>query len=323
MSLRTIIPLYFVALFGIISLPAQATTVFVDGTGADGNNYLFTYSGGTLVNQSGPATMGTPGQIAIGPNGNLYIPDQDPFNGPGIDEFNGQTGQYMGQYLASSFSNGLTAPVGAVWGPDGKLYIADQGSGGQSYIDSFDGSTLTPVIAVPNALDDPVGMTFGPDGKLYIADGQSVVYQWDGSNLTQFTPTGVEGGGAISGLAFGPDGNLYVTGVINGDVLEFNGSTGAFIGDYGNTSSVLVQPIDLTFASDGSLYVTDGLGVEVFDSSGDFVSQLVQADSDPGDLSNPMFLAFATPEPSASLMVAAGLFALLLFRRKLSGAILR
>jgi len=192
----------------------------------------------------------------------------------------------------------------------------DQGSGGNSYLAVYDGTTLTQLTPLPNALDSSSGIAFGPNGDVYIADGSGQVYQWDGTNLTAFTAPGIEHGQTITDLAFGPGGNLYVTGTGLGDILVYNGTTGTFIGDYGNTAAVLGQPIGLAFGPDGSLYVADSKGIEQFDPSGDFVQTLIAADSNPGDLSNAQFLAFAVPEPGASLMCAFGLLALLFFRAR-------
>jgi sugar lactone lactonase YvrE len=298
-------------------LGASSTFVYVDGAGNSGDDYLFTYSGGTLLNTAGspsPADL-TAGQIAVSPNGNLYIVASSASGGFGIDEFN-SAGQYVGQYMAPT--NSLVNPVGLAWGPDGNLYIADESTGA---VYSFDGTNLNQVIAA-GPLSDPVGLTFGPNGDLYIANvGSSTVYQWDGTNLTQFTPVGVESGEAINDLVFGPDGNLYVTGTGNGDILEFNGTTGSFIGDYGNSaSSPIDQPTGLAFAPDGSLYVADAGGVEVFDPSGNFVDQLIMDSSSPGPMDTSEFLTVdsVTPEPATYGMVMIGIAGLGIFRLRLS-----
>ena len=295
--------------------PVRAGSIlFVGGNTGDANDHLFTYNGSTLANTSerpGNA-MGNPGQITIGLDGNVYIADQDPFNGPGVDIFNGATGQFVGQYIASSFANGLSfSPTGLAWGPDGKLYIGDAGS---DTVSSFDGTSVSPVITSIAGLSAPEGMAFGPGGFLYIANANSgVISRWDGSTLIASFTSVVDSGGGFSDVAIGIDGNLYVTDTTNGVIQVFRSSDGSYIGHFGNTGSVLVQPIGLAFAPGGDLYVTDAEGIQVFDGSGDFVNQLVQFDSNPGDQNSGQFLAFATsavPEPSAFVMSALGLVGL-------------
>ena len=49
-------------------------------------------------------------------------------------------------------------------------------------------------------------------------------------------------------MAFGPDGNLYATGFNNNEVLEYDGTTGAFIKDFvSGDSAGLSTPTFLVF----------------------------------------------------------------------------
>ena len=60
-----------------------------------------------------------------------------------------------------------------------------------------------------------------------------------------------------AGLAFGPDGNLYVASASTSQVLEYNGSTGAYPPGLSSAGSGgLSHPRGLTFGPDGSLYVS-------------------------------------------------------------------
>ena len=305
--------LFFVLLCAGSIQPMRAgSLLFVDGSGSNqvGNNdFLFTYNGSTLVNTSTNSPfMGNPGQIAVGADGNLYIPEQDIGNGSGIDIFSGTNGQFIGQYLASSFSNGLSfAPTGLAWGPDGKLYIGDSSG---DFVSSYDGTTVSQAIGPNAGLFAPEGMTFGPGGFLYVANANSgVISRWDGTTLISSFTSVVDHGGAFFDVTVGIDGNLYVTDTTNSVVQVFRASDGTYLGHFGNTGTVLVQPTGLAFAPNGDLYVTDANGVQVFNNTGNFVNQLIQFDSNPGDQSMGQFLALSStvPEPSAFLLSVLGL----------------
>src|SRR5581483_8499792 len=93
--------------------------------------------------------------------------------------------------------------------------------------------------------------------------------------------------GFPSGIAIGPDGNVYVADMSNGVVDRFNGSTGAFIGDFVAPNTGVTQPSGIAFGADGNLYVADyGSGgqsyIDVFNgTTGAFMQQLVAPGAGP------------------------------------------
>ena len=51
-----------------------------------------------------------------------------------------------------------------------------------------------------------------------------------GARLADFVTAGSGGLDRPFGFAFGPDGNLYVSSLGTGQILRYDGSTGAFLG---------------------------------------------------------------------------------------------
>jgi hypothetical protein len=81
------------------------------------------------------------------------------------------------------------------------------------------------------------GVAVMPDGRLLVADfGGDRVWRFDTSSPQQFAPNlgSFLGGGAYTldgprDIVYGPNGNLFVVGGLSNNVLEFNGTTGAFV----------------------------------------------------------------------------------------------
>jgi hypothetical protein len=88
--------------------------------------------------------------------------------------------------------------------------------------------------------------------------GSNSVKQFDANG--NFIKTFAQGGGLSVpfGMAYGPDGNLYVASLGNSSILEYNGSTGAFISKFISQGvGGLFYPNQIAFGpKDGSLYVS-------------------------------------------------------------------
>jgi hypothetical protein len=123
---------------------------------------------------------------------------------------------------------------------------------------SFSAVTGAPKLDIMNS-GITAGVAFGPDGNLYVADATH-------GTVLRFNPvsgaamgTLVSAGTGLSspnGMTFGPDGNLYVADFQNG-LVEFNGSTGAFMNANPNGPSGPLWGIDVKFGPDGDIYVAD------------------------------------------------------------------
>jgi len=139
----------------------------------------------------GPATaaqLNFPTDIAVGPDGSLYIADQGNQRirrvGPDgiISTVAGKTspGGFSGDGSQATEAE-LNSPTGVAVGPDGSLYIADRLNerirrvGPDGVIKTVAGTTVRGFggdggPATNAKLDFPTSLAFGPDGNFYIAD---------------------------------------------------------------------------------------------------------------------------------------------------------
>jgi len=104
------------------------------------------------------------------------------------------------------------------------------------------------------------------EGTLFVANG-------GGNAVVEFplpagpgSPFILPGSGGLvdpRGVVFGPDGNLYVTGTgaTQGQVLRYDGNTGAFLNLFATTADN--APFGLRFGADGNLYVANLLSASV------------------------------------------------------------
>src|SRR5262249_35749392 len=131
-----------------------------------------------------------------------------------------------------------------------------------------------------NHLNGPRGIIFGTDGNLYVADengntsNKGSIVRFDGTTgafIDNFVASGSGGLAHAQYLVFGPDGNLYVSSenaqgaaTVSGEILRYDGKTGAFLGTYvPSGSGGLDLPFGMTFGADGNLYVASSRGQAV------------------------------------------------------------
>jgi DNA-binding beta-propeller fold protein YncE len=305
-------------LMAVAVRPAAAGSLFV-GDFVAGTGYIdrFDSTTGALLSSTAFPELDTtfPGQMAFGPNGNLFVPNSGGGLPGTIDEFNSASGAFIDQFATA----GLFQPSAATFDSSGNLFVADFGPSTQSYVEEFNGTTGAPIgqfIAPAAGLDDPVSLVFGPNGNLFVADSTGSIYQFNGTtgaliNIFAFVPAQPEG------IVFGPDGNLYVALSTLGEVMRLNGTTGAFIDDFIPVTSTLSGPIGLAFGPNGNLFVADGSSrVAEFDGhTGAALPDFVPL----GTLTNPQFLAFsptAAPEPGSFALLAIGGLTACLFRKR-------
>jgi len=130
-------------------------------------------------------------------------------------------------------------------------------SGGLLQFDAHSGASLGYTPALPLRRSELLG---GPDGNVYVtifsySDAFEILKVDPNSGVaTQFVDG--RGYGDLRGMDFGPNGNLFVAAPSEGKILEFNGITGQYEGDF---VSGIAAPIDLSFSQDGSsMFVARG-----------------------------------------------------------------
>jgi RHS repeat-associated protein len=252
------------------------TTVAGDGS--------YEYSG-----DGGPALQAgmEPGALAFGPDGSLYVVDEEGANHVWIRRIapNGIISTVAGNGIATpdgALGDGGRATEAGLFGvnsiavaPDGTLYIADaldhrvRRVGTDGIITTIAGDGQAGVVglggpAIDAQLGDPTSIALGPDGSLFIADGRTVTNRTVNDRILRVTPDGIIS--KVAGL----------------------GQSGSYSGDGGPaTQAEIPQPRAIAVDADGSLYIalsftnyrvlrvgTDGIittiaGNGTFSSSGD------------------------------------------------------
>jgi RHS repeat-associated protein len=210
----------------------------------------------------GPASQAlltSPSEVALGPDGSLYISETEAHRIRRIDP-QGVISTFAGTGIAGFSGDGGPAtqamfnhPDDIAIAPDGTVYVGDIDNNRVRRI-GLDGMITTVAgdgsidfsgdggLATQAGINFPFGIALGPDGSLYIAD-------WGHKRIRRVTPSGI-----ISTVA--GNGNPVDSG--DGDLA---------------TQASLSSPEQIAVGRDGSLYISGG-----FQTSGGDVVRVVTSD---------------------------------------------
>jgi DNA-binding beta-propeller fold protein YncE len=216
-------------------------------------------------------------QAEVRPNPASYLLVAD-WGGDKVLRYDAASGAFVDPFIPRRIG-GMNQPYGILFGPhDGHLYVSVGEYGGPGQLKgvlryhSATGAFLGN-FARGGKLESPRGIIFGPDGNLYVVDKKvdrpearvARFHGFTGAYLDDFVPFGSGGLNRAAGLVFGPSLqnhrqlDLYVTSGLTRNVLRYDGTTGAFLGDFvASGSGGLGYPVALSFGPDGNLYVAAG-----------------------------------------------------------------
>lgn len=249
---------------------------------------------------SGSGSLASPGDLAFGPDGALYVGSQA---NNSIKRYDSTTGAFLSTFVATG-AGGLNNPGGIIFGGDCRLYVSSTSTNKVLRYDAHTGEYQGEfVTAGLGGLSSPRGIAFGPDGHMYVAsltnDRVLKYHGLTGAYLGDFVTTGSGGINNPKGLVFGPDGNLYVAGEVSDNVVRYDGITGAPIDTFVPAGSGgLNQANDLAFGPDGNLYVVSSLTHQILrynGTTGAFMNVFASGNG----LSTPAWLVFQPNVPCA------------------------
>jgi outer membrane protein assembly factor BamB len=194
--------------------------------------------------------LANPNGIAYGPDHNLYVGLGDQSR---VFRFDGQTGDFLNEFVGPSTPGGLGNCRGIAFGPEGDLYVC---SAANNQVLRYDGATgaFVGVAASGQGMSGPVGLTFGPDGNLYVGCALSnAVYAF--TTVGTFIRSYQCGTNRNHvGTVFDRAGRLLVAQSVSNNVLAYDPVTGTCLGIVAQGNGLNI-PIYLALDADGNLLV--------------------------------------------------------------------
>ena len=238
----------------------------------------------TLVKAHGPADvegLDVLGYIAIGPDGNLYVPNAGTSEMIVLDadlavvQRWGEEGDGPGQFGFLRNEDPDSALGGVDVADDGTIYVVEAGNKRVQRFSAEGESQLT--WGSPGSADgqflDPIGVAVSPAGEVYVVDDERddiQVFTADGEYLRTIGQKG-SGDGEMQftgNIRIAPEGTLINADFGNGRVQAWDAED-QFLGSLGSLGTgpgEFTEPQDVAIGADGTLFVVDDSRVQAFDS---------------------------------------------------------
>jgi streptogramin lyase len=219
-------------------------------------------------------TNSNPGELAAGPDGNLWFNHQS--TAPNAIQYITPAGTFGGVFKTSTTNIG---PVAVTGGPDGNVYYTKQTGVGRStpagQIQEFN---------VPNG-GDSGGITNGPDGKLWLTEPakNKIANMTTGGQFKEFPiPTANSGPFAIT---VGPDMNLWFTEAASAGNKIGKITPAGVITEY-PIATKAANPHSITSGPGGNLWFTelDGHMIGKITPAGVITEYPMPSTASPGDI---------------------------------------
>ncbi|UCC43861.1 MAG: thrombospondin type 3 repeat-containing protein [Candidatus Zixiibacteriota bacterium] len=160
--------------------------------------------------------------------------------------------------LVPSGTGGLAGPTALVIREtDGGLFVTSRFTNSVLKFNASDGAFVDEFVEPSSGgLVAPFGLVFGPDGNLFVSGEDNAVREYsgtDGTFIRVFVSAGSGGLSSPRGMVFHPNGNLLVVSRNTGQILEYDGSSGAFVRQF-NDDYPLTDPWGLCYGPSGDLF---------------------------------------------------------------------
>lgn len=219
--------------------------------------YLAKYGTQTLVSADG--ALAQPQDLIITPDRRVLVSSRDDHR---VAQFS-LNGSYLGNLVAPG-AGGLSMPGAMTVAPSGRLLVASRGTHSVLQFDATTGAPLGAFVASgAGGLTSPFGLAFKPGGNLFVTsvDGRILEYDRDsGAFVREFVSAAGNGGLSVArGILWNPrSGNLLVCSSGTNQVLEYNGTSGAFVGPWSQVGTATVMTLDqpwcLRVGPEGDIY---------------------------------------------------------------------
>jgi streptogramin lyase len=215
------------------------------------------WQSGYPIRNLGTGVLNDPTDLIFGPDNQLYVCSYGNSRIVRINVDSNTTSTFI-----EAGSGGLSGPASLIFGPNGNLFVASRGTSSIIQYDGTTGALIGTFVATGSGgLTNPYGLVFGPNGDLFVTSSNNTVLEYlgaDGSFVKTFVASGSGGLNSPRGLAFMADGDLLVNSLGSSDVLQYDGTTGAFTKIF-NDDNDPNSPWGIRIGPNGNIFVANSV----------------------------------------------------------------